>query len=45
MAELYFTNESQPQATLDSQEGIAAVVDLSNYAMGGVTLLTRVVES
>jgi uncharacterized protein (TIGR02118 family) len=45
MAELYFTGETQLQATLDSPEGKAAVADLSNFASGGVTLLKGLIES
>jgi uncharacterized protein (TIGR02118 family) len=45
MAELYFPTEAQLKATLDSPEGRAAVADLANFATGGVTMLTGVVES
>jgi uncharacterized protein (TIGR02118 family) len=44
MAELYFTSEAQMQTTLGSPEGKAAVADLPNFATGGVTMLTGVVE-
>lgn len=45
MAELYFANENQLQATLQSPEGQAAVGDLSNFATGGVSILFGGVES
>jgi uncharacterized protein (TIGR02118 family) len=45
MAELYFPNEDQLQATLGSPEGKTAVADLPNFATGGVTMLMGSVES
>lgn len=45
MAEVYFGSEAELHATLASPEGQAAVGDLQNFASGGVTMLTGVVES
>jgi uncharacterized protein (TIGR02118 family) len=45
MAELYFPSEAQMQTTLGSPEGQTAVADLSNFATGGVTILTGSVDS
>jgi len=45
MAELSFATEAQLQTTLGSPEGRAAVADLTNFATGGVTILTGSVES
>ena len=44
MAELYFADEAQVEATLDSPEGQAALADLKNFATGGVTTLKGFVE-
>jgi len=44
MAELYFTDAAQMQATFASPEGQIAVADLANFATGGVTVLTGAVE-
>lgn len=45
MAELYFADEEQLNATFNSPEGSATVSDLSNFATGGVTILTGLVGS
>ena len=39
MAELYFPDAAQMQATLASPEGQAAVADIANFATGGATML------
>jgi uncharacterized protein (TIGR02118 family) len=39
MAELYFSDKTQRQQTLDSPEAKAAIADLSKFATGGVTML------
>jgi uncharacterized protein (TIGR02118 family) len=44
MAELYFPDEGQMQATLDSPDGQAAIDDLPKFATGGVTLLKGIVK-
>ena len=44
MAELYFVDEKQLDTTFNSAEGNAAVSDFSNFATGGVTILTGLVE-
>ena len=44
MAEIYFSTDAQMQATMSSPEGQAAVADLPNFASGGVTILTGIVE-
>ena len=44
MAELYFTDDNQLQATLNSPEGQATVADLANFATGGVTVVMGSVE-
>ena len=44
MAELYFPGEARMQSTLGSPEGQAAVADLANFATGGVTVLTGIVQ-
>lgn len=45
MAELYFESPAEMQQTLGSVEGQALVADLSEFASGGVTILTGVVEN
>lgn len=45
MAELYFPDQAQLEASLGSPEGQTTVSDMSNFATGGVTLLTGSVES
>jgi uncharacterized protein (TIGR02118 family) len=45
MAELYFPDQDQLQATLGSVEGKAAVGDLPNFATGGVTMLIGAVDT
>jgi len=44
MAELFFADEQQFQSTLNSAEGQAAITDLQNFADGGVTMLSGIVE-
>jgi uncharacterized protein (TIGR02118 family) len=44
MAELYFENQEQMQASLASPEGQAVVADLANFATGGATILIGAVE-
>jgi uncharacterized protein (TIGR02118 family) len=44
MAELYFPNEAQMQATLGSPEGKVVVADFANFATGGVTIAIGAVE-
>lgn len=39
MAELYFTDQKEMQASLSSPEGQATVADLPNFATGGVLVL------
>lgn len=39
MAELYFKDEAQMQASMGSPEGQAVANDLSNFATGGVTIM------
>jgi len=45
MAELYFTSVADLQQALSSSEGQATVADLANFATGGVTLITGMVEN
>ena len=45
MAELYFTTPEQLQNTMQSDEGKAMAADLSNFATGGVTIITGMVEN
>ena len=45
MAELYFTTTEAMQQTLESQEGKTLAADLPNFATGGVTIITGVVEN
>jgi uncharacterized protein (TIGR02118 family) len=42
--EFWFDSQEQMQASLGSPEGQAAVGDLPNFAMGGVTVLISEVE-
>ncbi len=44
MAELWFADMESLQAGMVSEEGQAIAADLSNFATGGVTLLTGTVE-
>lgn len=44
MAELYFENPAEMQSTMGSQEGKAMAHDLANFASGGVTVITGIVE-
>lgn len=44
MAEIYFANEAQLKATMESPGGRAATADLPKFATGGVTLLIGIVE-
>jgi len=44
MAELWFTDEAAMQAALGSPEGQATTGDLANFATGGVTILTGIVQ-
>jgi len=43
MAEFWFVNVEALQTTMGSPEGEATAADLTNFATGGVTLLTGVV--
>jgi uncharacterized protein (TIGR02118 family) len=43
MAELYFGNEEQMQATLASPEAQATVADIGRFATGGATMLVGAV--
>lgn len=45
MAELYFTDPAQMQATMGSPEGQATAADLANFATGGVKLIIGTVET
>ncbi len=45
MAEFWFKNVDALQATMSSEEGAAAVADLSNFATGGVTTIIGTVEN
>ncbi len=44
MAELYFSDASQMQATMGSPEGQATAADLANFATGGVKVIIGTVE-
>ena len=44
MAELYFADEKQMQASLGSPEGQETVADLNNFATGGVTIAVGLVQ-
>jgi len=44
MAELYFADEKQMQASLGSPEGQVTVADLNNFATGGVTIAVGIVQ-
>lgn len=44
MAELYFEDAGQMQATMGSPEGQATAADLGNFATGGVKLIIGTVE-
>ncbi len=44
MAELYFADMKQMEATLQSPEGMAALNDLANFATGGATAIVGRVE-
>ena len=45
MAELYFNGPAEMQQTMGSPEGQAVVADLANFATGGVTVITGMVEN
>lgn len=45
MAELYFTSPEALQQTMQSVEGQAMAGDLANFAIGGVTIITGIVEN
>lgn len=45
MAELYFSGPNELQQTMSSPEGQAMAADLSNFATGGITIITGVVEN
>ncbi|MCW8981149.1 MAG: EthD family reductase [Altibacter sp.] len=45
MAELYFSTPQQMQETMGSPEGQATVLDLSNFATGGVNVIIGTVEN
>ncbi len=45
MAELYFTGPTEMQHTMNSSEGQAMAADLSNFATGGLTIITGIVEN
>jgi len=44
MAELYFSDATQMQQSLNSPEGKAAVADIPNFATGGVNMIVGSVE-
>jgi uncharacterized protein (TIGR02118 family) len=44
IAELWFRDLAQLQATFGSPEGQATVADLANFATGGVTVLVAAVD-
>jgi uncharacterized protein (TIGR02118 family) len=44
MAELYFADAAQMQATMGSPEGQATAADLANFATGGAKVLIGTVE-
>ncbi|MAP54458.1 MAG: ethyl tert-butyl ether degradation protein EthD [Altibacter sp.] len=45
MAELYFKDVEQMQKTMASAEGQATVLDLSNFATGGVNVIIGTVQN
>ena len=45
MAELYFNEPAEMQQAMSSAEGQAMVADLANFASGGVTVITGMVEN
>ena len=45
MAELYFTSSDALQQTMQSEEGKVMAADLPNFATGGVTIITGIVEN
>ena len=45
MAELYFEDAAQMQATMSSPEGQATSADLANFATGGVKVIIGTVEN
>jgi len=45
MAELYFAGPAEMQNTMSSPEGQAMAADLSNFATGGVTIITGFIEN
>lgn len=45
MAELYYENESTMQSSLASEDGVAAVHDVGNFATGGAKIVIGVVEN
>ena len=45
MAELYFKAPAEMQQAMGSAEGQAMVADLANFASGGVTVITGMVEN
>ncbi|MEO7043981.1 MAG: EthD family reductase [Ferruginibacter sp.] len=45
MAELYFTSPEILQQTMQSEEGKVMAADLPNFATGGVTIITGIVEN
>ncbi len=45
MAEFWFSSPEALRATMSSPEGQATAADLPNFATGGVTILTGVVEN
>lgn len=44
MAELYFADAAQMQATMGSPEGQATAADLANFATGGAKVIIGTVE-
>ncbi|MEO8116986.1 MAG: EthD family reductase [Bacteroidota bacterium] len=44
MAELYFTSPEAMHQTMQSEEGKVMAADLPNFATGGVTIITGIVE-
>ncbi len=44
MAELYFATQAEMEQSMGSAEGEAMVVDLANFATGGVTVVIGSVE-
>ena len=45
MAELYFPGPAEMQQAMGSPEGQALAADLPNFATGGVTIITGVIEN